>query len=532
MLAARWETFCRSSFCPLLCSKGNMRAVPRFQLRLAGTISLPSTDSSCMWAQPLYVPGVTTNVGVHNILYVATANANVYAYDADSYSLLWSRALGQNNLGPSLGGAIPPPPTAVGYGGDTDLVDCGGNPSSVGSQSGIVGTPVIDLSSNTMYVVGNLLVNNLVTHYLFGIDTSSGVDKVAPATIASAGNVSVPFTAAAQLQRPGLLLADYSVLVPYASYGDHTPYQGWMFSFNRSSLGLLDDWNYGGAVGGAGIWMSGGGASFDGSNVYFATGNNAPDVNPIGYSNSLLQVSPYGGPPLHNPGTAGFGLAQINQFLPPQASEWVGADRDLGSSRTIVVPGSNEVLVGGKAGNIYVVDRTAPMRSSSLLFDFNCCVPNGLDAGFPEISAGLAFWKNAVYVWAGGDYLRSLSLSGVQLSIGPDQTTAQEQGVPISISSYFDDPNTGLVWAVVPNGSPHSDSGDPHHFVSGQLRVYNASTLALIASYDIGGNYVLKFTPPVVANGKVYVVTASQNILYSDSKQGSGMKAEGRVWIA
>ena len=44
-----------------------------------------------VYAQPLYVPGVTINGGVHNVVIIATENDSVYAYDADSASaaLLW-----------------------------------------------------------------------------------------------------------------------------------------------------------------------------------------------------------------------------------------------------------------------------------------------------------------------------------------------------------------------------------------------------------------------------------------------------------
>jgi hypothetical protein len=529
---------------------GNLRTPP-------GVISLPSGDGSCMWAQPLYVPNVTIRGGPYNgqtknVLYVATANANVYAYDADAYVLLWSRALGQNNLGPSLGGAIPPPPALLGNNGitagDTDLVDCSGS-STVGSESGIVGTPAIDLSSNTMYVVGNLYVNSTVGHYIFGIDISSGLDNLAPRTIVSSGSVPSAFTPVSQLQRAGLLLADYTVLVPYGSYGDHVNgqlhppylYQGWMFGFNRSNLGLLDNGNYGtntdGYVG-AGIWMSGGGAAFDGTKVYFSTGNNFGDQTSVGLSNSVLQISPYGGPP-------GVVFSQVQMFQPPQAtsSQWAPGDLDLGCSRVIVVPGTNDLLVGGKSGNVYVVDRgsllnpaTNPGGSHTYLAAFNAFPgrdlldpgnnPSGLWAGF-------AYWKGSVYTWGGGptsdgtgdtvDYLCAFTSGGVQVACNPSSTDHAFQGVPISISASFDEATTGLVWAVVPtlngdptNGDPHS--GDPKYFVTGQLQVYKASDLSLIHSYNLynlsGSTYnIMKFTPPLVVNGKVYVVTANQKIL-------------------
>jgi len=462
----------------------------------AGSLSFKKAlpIDNCAWAQPLYVPGVSINGVAHNVVYVATSNASIYAFDADDSSTtpLWpKRSLGT----PSVWGWPDP-----GY------WDC--TAGATGGPAGIVGTPVIDLSSNTMYVVGNLQVAGNTQHKLFGIDISSGLDRLAPRTIVSSGQVSATFVPSQQLQRPGLLLADYSVLVPYASYADNPPYQGWMFSFNRGNLGLLDDWSYAGTtVGGAGIWMSGGGAAFDGTKVYFSTGNPRPDTNPIGYSHSLLQVDPYGGPP---PGTPNVGLANINQFLPSQASDWVGKDRDLGSSRVIVVPGTNDVLVGGKAGNIYVLDRTAPIGSNSLLNAFNVDDPThsaALDNGFPEISGGLAYWNGAIYTWASGDHLRSFSLQGTPSNTSPGSITPNgEQGAAISISANFD--MNGLIWVVFPDGveANHNPQG------TGRLLVYDVANLNqyIGAGYDLKGDFVLKFTAPMVANGKVFVATQGQ----------------------
>ena len=40
-------------------------------------------------AQPLYLSGLTVKGATHNVVYVATENDSVYAYDADSGTLLW-----------------------------------------------------------------------------------------------------------------------------------------------------------------------------------------------------------------------------------------------------------------------------------------------------------------------------------------------------------------------------------------------------------------------------------------------------------
>ena len=47
-----------------------------------------------VYAQPLYVPGVTINGAVHNVVILATENDSVYAYDADSSGApLWKASM-------------------------------------------------------------------------------------------------------------------------------------------------------------------------------------------------------------------------------------------------------------------------------------------------------------------------------------------------------------------------------------------------------------------------------------------------------
>src|ERR1700732_933646 len=56
--------------------------------------SLPVSGN--IFAQPLYVPALTIGGATHNVIYVATAENNVYAFDADSgnTSPLWTVNLG------------------------------------------------------------------------------------------------------------------------------------------------------------------------------------------------------------------------------------------------------------------------------------------------------------------------------------------------------------------------------------------------------------------------------------------------------
>src|SRR5260370_40203388 len=79
-----------------------------------------------IYAQPLYLPQVTINGTSHNVVYVATINNIVYAFDADTPSL--AAPLWQVNLGPSA-------PQAS----HNALPRCG-----------VLSTPVVDISSRTM----------------------------------------------------------------------------------------------------------------------------------------------------------------------------------------------------------------------------------------------------------------------------------------------------------------------------------------------------------------------------------------------
>src|SRR5262249_12280020 len=68
------------------------------QARFAKLRTIPVDDET--YAQPLILPDVAVaGAGVHDVLFVATVNNSVYAFDADDGTQLWKVNLGQASGG-------------------------------------------------------------------------------------------------------------------------------------------------------------------------------------------------------------------------------------------------------------------------------------------------------------------------------------------------------------------------------------------------------------------------------------------------
>ena len=107
-----------------------------------GLILTRSVDDQ-IYAQPLVMTNVNIpGKGAHNLVIVATVNDSVYAFDADDPSVsspYWQTSF----LGPNI--------VAVAAADMTGA--CGGMYKDFSGRVGIVGTPVIDPGSGTIYLV-------------------------------------------------------------------------------------------------------------------------------------------------------------------------------------------------------------------------------------------------------------------------------------------------------------------------------------------------------------------------------------------
>ena len=98
-----------------------------------------------LYAQPLYVANLTIRGSAHNVVFAATENQTVYAFDADSKTGSNSSPLWHVNFTNSGKGITTVP--------ESDI-NC---PDIITTQIGIMSTPVIDTIGGTIFVLARTL---------------------------------------------------------------------------------------------------------------------------------------------------------------------------------------------------------------------------------------------------------------------------------------------------------------------------------------------------------------------------------------
>jgi hypothetical protein len=464
-------------------------------------------------AQPLYVADLRLpGLGTHNVLFVATENDSLYAFDADDAELLW-----HDGPSGSAHNLLPVGEIAV------QAADLGGL-DQTGAELGILDTPVIDPTTGTLYVVvesrsdsgGTLLFHQRIQ----AINILNGADRVPPVSIdasvtypgtnpTGSGSV-VSFDPNQYKERDALTLANGVVYTAWSSNADNPPYTGWIIGFDAANLGLAAVLNInpdgsppatdGDGPSGGTFWNSGGGFSVDAQgNLYNASANGPFDATLGDYGDTILKLS-----------TAN-GLTVSDYFTPYNEQELADTDTDLGSSDVLLLPDLTNAegetvqlaVTAGKDGSIYVVNRDDlgqfNATSNSRIYQE---LPGVLDS--EEASAG-AYFNGTVYYGANGQPLRAFTISDAKLSTAATSATATHFPYPgTSPTISANGTSNGIVWAVENNGT----EAVLHAFDATNLghELYN-SAQAPGGRDDLGPDS--KFIVPMVANGKVYVGTDS-----------------------
>jgi hypothetical protein len=415
------------------------------------------------YAQPLYVGGVTIGGVRHNVVYVVTAHNMVYAFDADALAPdvpLWSRNLG-TSLTLGAGAAYNP--------GCTDMLN----------EVGITSTPVISQADNKIFVVAKTAAGQ----DLHSLDLATGAD--AAGSPVSVGQMAMgAFDNRIQLNRVGLLLLGGVVYIGYGSHCDQgTAYHGWVFGYDAQTLQVRSVYNTTPSGERGAIWQSGAGLASDGTSIWAAVGNGTAGGQNMGFN--VIRLTP-----------AGSGLTVAAHFQGPS-----DGDNDLQGGATLL-GSSGQVVAGNKSGTTLF-----------LLGQTDLAMRQMINLG-GEVNT-FAFWNGSagptLFAWPVGGGLRSYVVANGSIT---DKGTNTERrpahpSAIFTVSSNGAAAGTGIVWATVPLADAW------HMTVPGFLYAYNASNVAApslwnssLVAADALGNYA-KYSPPTVANGKVYVATFS-----------------------
>jgi hypothetical protein len=465
------------------------------------------TVDGTVYAQPLYLADVSIGGGTHNVLYVATEHDSIFAIDADTGTLYWQKSL------------IPAGGSTVSSSADLNCTD-------IPTEVGITGTPVIDPTTGTLYVVAKVKLNGVILQYLHALDVATAAEKFAgpvqikgsvTGTASDGSGGVVTFNSRQENQRAALLLENGHVMIAWTAHCDISPWHGWVMSYSASTLAQEAIYNASPNGYGNGIWMSAGGLAADSSgNVYFATGNGSWDSADTG--DSVVKLgAPSGGT-----------LPVLDYFTPYDQSSLASADLDMSAGGVILLPtlanGQQLLTIVGKDGNIYLINRNNMgkycVNQTPACTNSNPQIVQEVAGAFTGVWAVPAYWNGYLYQSGGNkdtgepEAMKAFSFnannSGL-LSTSPTSITARtfyfSAPVP-SISS--NGTSNGILWGV-DNGSAETPncSGYTHCQI---LYAYDATNLATMlynsnqaASYrDVPGAPV-RFTTPTIANGKVYV---------------------------
>jgi hypothetical protein len=481
-----------------------------------GKIFSYSVDGQ-VYAQPLYVYGVKIpGQGTHNAVYVVTQYDSVFAFDADGKQ---STPLWQDSFIDLAQGIGPVPCGTDGQGSD---ISCGVYP-----LYGITGTPVIDPSTNTMYLVARTYNNKTFVGYqtLHALDITTGAEKfggpvqitgsVTGTGLGSQGG-TVNFNELADIQRPGLLLLNGVVYIGWAG-AEH----GWIMGYTAKDLVQTAVFSPTANAERGGVWQGGNGLASDGAYIYASSGDGLFDANANGgdYGDTLMKLDST--------------LAVQDYFTPLEQDCRYENDFDLASSGPMVLPAQTgsahlyQIITSGKGGSpcdtsgfapIYVADRTNMgkynAQQDNVLQEISGA-PSGYwssPAYFVDGSEAAVYYSGTTQEGGSGAPLTMYTRSKGVLSTTPSSTSSNIFPIGVTPAVSSNGSKDGIVWAIE---RPDSLSAQPGEQPA-VLYAYDATNVTT-AIYNSGANAsrdqggcANKFAVPTIANGKVYVGTQNE----------------------
>jgi len=328
-------------------------------------------------AQPLIVSGVRFADGsVHDVVYLCSMGNHVYAYDAHDGHLLWGPV--------SLGPPVVNNPRPI----NQPNIDS----KNINEHWGVVSTPVIDLDTNSLYIIRWTStdpdpVKSLFAsaYHLFALDIRNGSQQHAPLPIKTdfktASGKTLTFSPQWQKQRAALLLmtvkdsggAGHKSL--FMACGgvveDSDQIHGWLIAFDLARFELTAALVTTQNEGGGGIWQAAQGPCGDeDGNVYFMTGNGswngvsdfaesfvkAKYTAPFGVAAAELKVVDWFTPIADERGNVN-GVNFPGRVTNNTNDRGTWDDQDLGSGGPVILQDLQLVAGAGKDGILYCLDQ-------------------------------------------------------------------------------------------------------------------------------------------------------------------------------
>ena len=464
-----------------------------------------------VYAQPLIAGNLSISGDKHNVVYVASVNNTLYAFDGDDGTTYW-----QKNF--TTAGMRPPK--------NTDMTGaCGGSYQDFSGNIGIVSTPVIDSVSQTIYFVARSTDGTNFVQYLHAVNIISGSEMPgSPVKITATyngsgdGNINnvITFDAQRQNQRQALTLLNGIVYVAFSSHCDWGPYHGWILGYNSGTLQQQIVYNDTPDGYDGGIWESGMGMAADSQgNLYVVIGNGTVGANndPTVLTNrgeSALKLTPSSS------------SLQVNSYFTPSNYQYLeDNDLDYGTMGAFLIPNSNFYFTGCKDGKIYLLNKDNMGGFSASGNQVQQTIQLNQDA---NMHCQPAYYKGAsnefIYIWAENDVLHAYPFNRNTNLLDPTKALVStvsgpkgQSGAVLSVSSNGSKDGTGIIWAS------YASSGDAEHDVSpGILRAFDANNITKElwnnnqSPNDASGKYA-KFASPTVANGHVYLPTFSNQVV-------------------
>ncbi len=518
------------------------------------------------FAQPLYLSQVAIpDKSARNVIYVATAHDSVYAFDADAGGdPLWQRSF----ISPAAGDGITTVPQPDVVSGD------------IQPEIGILGTPVIDPGSGTLYLVVKTREagrgDNHI-HYvqkLHALDVATGAEKLdGPATIgdvtcddawnsgshafdfnlATAPNTphvagtnwdavkgQIYFNALRANQRPSLALYRGVVYVGWSSHGDTGPYHGWLIGFDAKTLLPLPNrvWCVTPDGNEGGIWQSGCGPSIDrDGNLFVSTANGNFDgaTKARDWSQTFIKFATGTGLLTAKLGPAPD--ATFDYFSPHNEQSMSNGDVDMGCGGMLIFdePGlaTPRLVIGsGKDGAFYLLNRDDlghwNPSTNHILQEF-------ARTDQREIMSTPVFFNHTLFYNRNGEALMARAFRNGRFSSLANRSSHDLNGRGGGPVLSADGDQDGIVWMLNNGGPatleaysadalgdvPEDPPVEPVAAIAPTNGVYTNATApqpppttgkslpALYKGRLLDGG--VKFTHPLVVNGKVYAMCATKH---------------------